>query len=124
MVAAFSRFWYEGCPTSQLWTGGPFSLLQPRVGVVVAHVCLSSVSVPRARVCLSLFGGASSEVRRCCNSSVVVQMRWMRASFLPEIYLSTTVPSIARACSKEAPLHHQRPGKDSHAARVRGAGGE
>ena len=38
MVAAFSRFWYEGCPTSQLWTGGPFSLLQPRVVVVVAHV--------------------------------------------------------------------------------------
>ena len=33
---------------------------------------------------LSLFGGASSEVRRC-NCSVVVLMR---ASFLPEIYLS------------------------------------
>ena len=67
--------------------------------------------------------GASSEVRRC-NSSVVVQMRWMRASFLPEIYLSTTVPSIARACSK-GPLHlSEGPGKDSHAARVRGAGGE
>jgi hypothetical protein len=33
---------------------------------------------------LSLFGGACSEVRRC-NCSVVVNMR---ASFLPEIYLS------------------------------------
>ena len=33
---------------------------------------------------LSLFGGASSEVRRC-NCSVVVLAR---ASFLPEIYLS------------------------------------
>ena len=33
---------------------------------------------------LSLFGGASSEVRRY-NCSVVVKMR---ASFLPEIYLS------------------------------------
>ena len=33
---------------------------------------------------LSLFGGASSEVRRC-KCSVVVKAR---ASFLPEIYLS------------------------------------
>ena len=33
---------------------------------------------------LSLFGGASSEVRRCKCSVVVLA----RASFLPEIYLS------------------------------------
>ena len=42
---------------------------------------------------LSLFGGASSEVRRC-NCSVVVLAR---ASFLPEIYLSIylSIPAAA-----------------------------
>ena len=44
---------------------------------------------------LSLFGGACSEVRRC-NCSVVV---YMRASFLPEIYVSLylyLIPPTAR----------------------------
>ena len=38
----------------------------------------------------SLFGGASSEVRRC-KCSVVVKAR---ASFLPEIYLSISLSTV------------------------------
>jgi hypothetical protein len=36
------------CPTSQLWTGGPFSLLQPPVVVAVAQVF-------EQRMCWSFF---------------------------------------------------------------------